>query len=58
MPRGAYTAIGMRGQHLLVIPSHRAIIVRLGQDHAGEAEFDFARFAGDVLEALRRDEGG
>lgn len=48
LPSGSYAAQGNRGQYLMVIPSHRLIIVRRGED-GGTARFDIARFAADVI---------
>lgn len=50
LPAGSYSAQGNRGQYVMVIPSHRLVIVRRGED-PGSARFDVARFAADVIAA-------
>ena len=52
LPAGSYAAQGNRGQYLMVIPSAGLVIVRRGED-PGPARFDIARFAADVLAAIR-----
>jgi len=52
VPPGCYAAIGNRGQFVIVIPSHRTVIVRRGEDPYG-ANFDGARLAADMLAALK-----
>ncbi|UVO49275.1 beta-lactamase family protein [Sphingomonas sp. SUN019] len=48
LPAGSYAAQGNRGQYVMVIPSHRLVIVRRGED-GGAARFEIARFAADVM---------
>lgn len=50
LPAGSYAAQGNRGQFVMVVPSHRLVIVRRGEDPGGR--FDIARFAADVLAAV------
>lgn len=52
LPAGSYAAQGNRGQSVMVIPQHRLVIVRRGEDPAA-ARFDIARFAAEVIEATR-----
>jgi CubicO group peptidase (beta-lactamase class C family) len=52
LPPGCYAAIGNRGQYVIVIPSHRTVIVRRGEDPFG-TNFDGARFAAELLTALK-----
>ncbi|MEH3104703.1 MAG: serine hydrolase [Sphingomonas phyllosphaerae] len=50
LPVGSYSAQGNRGQYVMVVPSHRLVVVRRGED-AGSARFDVARFTADVIAA-------
>jgi CubicO group peptidase (beta-lactamase class C family) len=52
LPEGSYAAQGNRGQFIMVIPSHKLVIVRRGED-PGAARFDIAKFAADVIAALK-----
>lgn len=52
LPAGSYAAQGNRGQYVMVVPSHRLVIVRRGEDMAGKG-FDIAAFAAAVVEASR-----
>lgn len=52
LPDGSYAAIGNRGQFVIVIPSHRTIVVRRGEDPWG-TDFDGGRFAAEILAALK-----
>ena len=52
LPKDSFSAEGYQGQLLLVAPSHRAVIVRLGQTPK-KAGFDANAFGADVLSALR-----
>lgn len=52
LPPGSYAAIGNRGQYVIVIPSHRTVIVRRGEDPF-TANFDGGRFAAEMLTALK-----
>jgi CubicO group peptidase (beta-lactamase class C family) len=52
LPPGSYAAIGNRGQYVIVIPSHRTVIVRRGEDPFG-TDFNGARFAAELLTALK-----
>lgn len=52
LPPGSYAAIGNRGQYVIVIPSHRTVIVRRGEDPF-VANFDGGRFAAEMLTALK-----
>lgn len=51
LPEGSYAAQGNRGQYIFVIPSARLVVVRRGEDPAGNA-FEAPRFVADVLKAL------
>lgn len=51
LPEGSYAAQGNRGQYVFVIPSARLVIVRRGEDPAGNG-FEAPRFVADVLKAL------
>lgn len=50
LPAGSYSAQGNRGQFVMVIPQHRLVIVRRGED-PGAARFDIARFSAEVIGA-------
>ena len=52
LPQDSFSAEGYQGQLLLVAPSHRAVIARLGQTPK-KPGFDANRFGADVLGALR-----
>ena len=52
LPNGSFSAEGYQGQFLLVAPSQRAVIVRLGQT-PNKQGFDANGFGADVLSALR-----
>lgn len=52
LPDGVITARGNRGQYLMIIPSHKLVIVRRGYDPAGGEGFNPEAFAADVLKAL------
>lgn len=52
LPPGSYAAIGNRGQYVIVIPSHRTVIVRRGEDPF-TANFDGGRLAAEMLTALK-----
>jgi CubicO group peptidase (beta-lactamase class C family) len=52
LPPGSYAAIGNRGQFVIVIPAHRTVIVRRGEDPYA-TNFDGARLAVDMLAALK-----
>lgn len=51
LPEGSYSAQGNRGQFVMVVPSHRLVIVRRGED--ATTRFDIAKFTGDVIRELR-----
>lgn len=51
VPDDAYTARGNRGQYVVVVPSRKVVIVRRGEDPAGEG-FDLALLTREVLAAL------
>ena len=51
VPDDAFAARGNRGQFVVVVPSRNAVIVRRGEDPAGN-RFDLAAFTSDVLSAL------
>ncbi len=46
-------AMGNRGQYVVVVPSRDVVIVRRGEDPAGQGGFDIAAFTRDVLAALK-----
>ena len=50
LPAGAYSPNGAQGQYAMIVPSHRAVIVRRGFD-AGNG-FQIAKFCADVLAAI------
>jgi CubicO group peptidase (beta-lactamase class C family) len=52
LPPGSYAAIGNRGQYVIVIPSHRTVIVRRGEDPFG-TDFNGGRLAAELLTALK-----
>ncbi len=52
LPAGSFAAQGNRGQSVMVIPQHRLVIVRRGED-PGPARFDIARFSAEVIAALQ-----
>lgn len=51
VPADAFAALGNRGQVVVVVPSRKVVIVRRGEDPAGN-RFDVAAFAAAVLAAL------
>jgi CubicO group peptidase (beta-lactamase class C family) len=51
VPADAISANGNRGQYVVVVPSRNIVIVRRGEDPAGN-RFDFIAFTRDVLAAL------
>lgn len=51
LPEGTFSAIGNRGQYVMVIPSADVVIVRRGFDPV-HGRFQMDRFAAEVLEAL------
>ncbi len=53
LPEDTIAARGNRGQYLFVIPSENLVIVRRGNDLAGEPPFREHEFARDVLRALK-----
>ncbi len=50
LPAGSYSAQGNRGQYVMVVPSHRLVVVRRGEDPTG-TRFDVARFTADLIAA-------
>lgn len=50
LPAGSYSAQGNRGQYVMIVPTHRLVVVRRGED-PGNARFDVARFTADVIAA-------
>jgi CubicO group peptidase (beta-lactamase class C family) len=52
LPEGSYAAQGNRGQFVMVVPSHKLVIVRRGEDPHG-VRFDIAKFTADVIAALK-----
>ncbi|MDN3645054.1 serine hydrolase [Pontixanthobacter aestiaquae] len=51
VPPDTFAALGNRGQHVVIVPSRNIVIVRRGEDPAGN-RFDIAAFTKDVLAAL------
>ncbi len=51
IPDDAFAARGNRGQYVVVVPSRNVVIVRRGEDPAGN-RFDIAAFTRDLLAAL------
>lgn len=52
LPEGTYAAQGNRGQYIFVVPSANLVVVRRGEDEAGNA-FAPAPFVAEVLKAVR-----
>ncbi|WP_240884970.1 serine hydrolase [Sphingomonas sp. SFZ2018-12] len=52
LPAGTFSAQGNRGQFVMVVPQHRLVIVRRGEDPVGNG-FEVERFAADVIAALK-----
>jgi CubicO group peptidase (beta-lactamase class C family) len=52
LPPESFAAIGNRGQYVIMIPSHRTVIIRRGEDPFG-VNFDGGRLAADVLTVLK-----
>ena len=50
LPAGSYSAQGNRGQYVMVVPSHRLVVVRRGEDPT-DTRFDVAKFTADVIAA-------
>ncbi|KTT75059.1 serine hydrolase domain-containing protein, partial [Sphingomonas endophytica] len=50
LPAGSYSAQGNRGQYVMVVPAHRLVVVRRGEDPTG-ARFDVARFTAELIAA-------
>ncbi|EDL50093.1 serine hydrolase [Erythrobacter sp. SD-21] len=53
VPVDTFAAMGNRGQYVVIVPSMNVVIVRRGEDPAGN-RFDIATFTRDVLESLRK----
>ncbi|WP_271144892.1 serine hydrolase [Brevundimonas sp. NIBR10] len=51
VPADAFSANGNRGQYVVIVPSRNVVIVRRGEDPAGQG-FNVAAFTRDVLAAL------
>ncbi|HVI00261.1 MAG TPA: hypothetical protein VM869_16205, partial [Enhygromyxa sp.] len=51
IPSDAFEMVGYEGQSVLIVPSRRAVIVRLGLTR-GPASWDTDAFAAQVLAAL------
>ncbi|MEO7178809.1 MAG: serine hydrolase [Allosphingosinicella sp.] len=52
VPPETFAAFGNRGQYVVIVPSRNVVIVRRGEDPVG-ARFDVAKFAAEILAALR-----
>ena len=52
VPPDTIAAMGNRGQYVVVVPSRDVVIVRRGEDPAGQGGFDIAAFTRDVLATL------
>lgn len=52
VPADTFAAFGNRGQYVVIVPSRNIVIVRRGEDPAGQGGFDIAAFTRDVLAAL------
>ncbi|MBI5504598.1 MAG: serine hydrolase [Deltaproteobacteria bacterium] len=53
LPRDAYAARGHSGQYVLVIPSEKLVVVRLGLSFPDDGNERAAELAAAVIEALR-----
>lgn len=51
IPRDTISANGNRGQYVIIVPSRNVVIVRRGEDPAGQ-RFDHIAFTRDILAAL------
>ncbi len=51
VPPDTILALGARGQHVVIVPSRKVVIVRRGEDTVG-TRFDIAAFTRDILKAL------
>ncbi|MEO0549619.1 MAG: serine hydrolase [Pseudomonadota bacterium] len=54
VPEGTYAALGNRGQHIVIVPSHDLVLVRRGYDIAGEDGFDIAAFTANIVAVMDR----
>ncbi|WP_128892949.1 serine hydrolase [Erythrobacter sp. HKB08] len=51
IPSDTFAALGNRGQHVVIVPSRKIVIVRRGEDPAG-TRFDIEAFTRSVLKAI------
>lgn len=51
LPADGYSAVGVSGQYVTVIPSERLVVVRLADDGFATAEFDMAELLRRILRA-------
>jgi CubicO group peptidase (beta-lactamase class C family) len=51
LPADAYSAVGARGQYVMIVPSENLVVVRRGFD--SEKSFNISQFTADVIKALR-----
>jgi len=58
VPEGTFYAAGNRGQFIVILPSHDAVVVRQGFDVIGGAQFDINRFTADIVTALNAADAG
>ena len=54
MPADSFMALGNFGQYVVIIPSKRLVIVRLGNSHLPRGDMQMmARLVADVVAAVR-----
>jgi len=55
LPEDTYYASGYEGQYIVIIPSHKLVVVRLGQTNSRKV-WNIESFVSDILEAISVDE--
>jgi CubicO group peptidase (beta-lactamase class C family) len=53
LPEDGFTALGVFGQHIMVIPSKHLVVVRVAMDSLGATNWNAATFLGHLLGATR-----